>query len=1243
MSAMKDLPERVGPYRLLRELGSGGMGTVYLAADEEEGGEVALKVLDSALAGRQGFFQRFQREAQAGLRVEHDNVVRTLDYGFEMAGDEARCYLAMEYVEGRTLRELLQDLGVVPEALVRAIARQAVAGLAAIHAAGIVHRDVKPENVLITRDDRVRIMDLGVARVLDATQVLTQEGQFAGSIHYAAPEQFQGSAVGPGADLYALGVVLQELATGVNPFARETTAQVLQAHLHERPPEITDVAPDVSAFLAEVVAQLLEKEPARRFRSATSLLEVLEQGEDSEWWAERQEERRRRKSSLPRVPVRRETALHGREQDLALLAELWSKAKSGSGSTLLVEGEAGIGKSRLVDAFVQGLTAESCHVLYGSYSPAGGLGGLSDAVLGRFGAPRLEAALRQYLTVTPTLVPAFAALIRNEAPPEGAPSLQGDALHAVFVHLMRGLATEKPLLWIVEDLHFASVDTRRILLSLARAVEGHRVLLVVTSRPPVPEQEAALFARTGAFRRTALGRLGAKEVVQLIRDAFKNERLVEKLGLKITEKSDGVPFFVFEMIRGLKEGQFVTQLEDGSWVESKVIEKIDVPSAVKDLIDVRLGDLSKEHRDLVDVGAVHGYEFDPEIVAAVLERRPIAVLQDLAHVERRLGVIRAAGRRFRFDHHQIQEVVYTDMPQSLREGYHALLAEALESRAGAASKEPKDIDGALCVDLTEHFLAGNRGERALRYLDAALTHLEKGYVNERAIRLADSALAAPGLLAGEERVRVLLRRADRLDLLGRREPQRAAIDEALVLARASGDSQGEFDATVHLGVLCLLTGRHTEAREHHERQLALARQTGDRRREVQAMGNLGNVCQSLGSYAEALEHHGGALALAREIGDRRFEAQAIGNLGIVFHTLGRYAEALEHHGRSLALAREIGDRRLEGRTVGNLGTVLSSLGRLAEAREHYERRLALAREIGDRRGEAHASGGMGMIFSTLGRYAEARDHVERHLALAREIGNRQGEADATGHLGLVFYNLNRFAEAREHLERWLALAREIGDRRGEAVALVNLGPLHLALGNAALARRCLDESLALCRDIGARYPEGYALAGLADVADAEGDCAAAVRLLGESLPLRREIGHGDGVVDSLLAIADLRRRAGDATAARAALDEAIALAREQNRPAQVALSLALLATLPGSDAQAVQAALTALREAGEAGNTMQVRLLLWQATHDPAHLAEAKRQLDDLVEHAPPECREPMLTNVRLHREIVAAAREHLA
>ena len=242
-------------------------------------------------------------------------------------------------IAGNTLRGVLEQGSLsIPRAL--HYASEVADGLARAHEARIVHRDLKPENILITDDELVRIMDLGVAKLQEASVALTREGQFAGSILYAAPEQFGKDPVGPLADLYSLGVLLYELATGQNPFRDDNAASVIQAHLQLDPQRACERNPDISLFLSELIATLVAKAPGDRFASSAALLKLLEEGEKSEWWLERAQRLHATRSHLPRIQVPRETQLHARENNLATLRESWDLAKQGQGSTLLFEGEA---------------------------------------------------------------------------------------------------------------------------------------------------------------------------------------------------------------------------------------------------------------------------------------------------------------------------------------------------------------------------------------------------------------------------------------------------------------------------------------------------------------------------------------------------------------------------------------------------------------------------------------------------------------------------------------------------------------------------------------------------------------------------------------------------------------------------------------------------------------------------------------------------------------------------------------
>jgi len=1085
--------KQLGGYAIQSDLGTGGMGRVYLAetveavAGLEVGTRIALKVVHPHLLETPGYFKRFLQEAELGKRVRHPNVVRTFDADAIAIDGQHHHYMVMEYVEGKSLRALLRDLGMVPETLLREIALQTAAGLAAIHAAGVIHRDIKPENILITNDHEIRIMDLGVAKLQEATLAITRDGQFTGSVMYAAPEQFRLDDVGSAADLYALGVVLHELCTGDHPFRRDSAAASIDAQLKETPPRLGDLDSEVSEFLSECVATLLAKAPGDRFESAATLCDTLENGEQSTWWTEVAPKIRGATEHLPKIRVRRETKLYGRGEDVGVLRDAWERAKAGEGNTVLVEGEAGIGKTRLIDAMLRELVDEEHHVLYGCYPPSGGLGAISESVRGKFGEAQLASALTPYLAAAPSLVPSFAALVNHEAPPTNAQPLTGDALQTACVHLMHALAEERPLIWIIDDLHFAPKEGRDVVFSLARATAGHRVLVIATARPGVPEAEQAHLSRLDNFQRIALRRLGARDIVELLEDSFKSEALAEKLGIRIAKKSDGVPFFIFELIRGLKEGQFIKQLPDGSYAESQVIQEFEVPSAVKDLIEGRMSSLTEDQRAILDVGAVQGMSFEPALVAEVLEEKKVRVLRQIAEIERRHGLVRGEASRCVFDQNQIQEVLYRDLLPELRAEYHALLAEA---HAARCDHEPRGDDA---VFLAHHYLKGSQPKRAEPYLDAAFKFLASGYRNDRLLELMRLALGVPGLLEGTPRARMLLRFADRLHIVAQRDEQRRVIDEALALASTLDDAVLHADVLRANGSYLWSTGHAGDARDTFLRALEVAHDAGDRELEARATGSLGVAYWLLSRFAEAEEQSSRCAALARESGDRQTEARAAGNLGNVCASLGRHQDAAANFERSRALSAESGDRTQESNALGNLAGNCVVQGRYAQAKDSYERSVALARDIGYRQGESVGTGNLGNVLSLLGRFTEARHWAERGLALAHEIGSRRTEGYARHNLGEIAGATGDWAEACEMHAETCALRRELGQRGPVAETLVKLGRFEFLLDETERARNHWEEAWTIARETDS--PELIAAVRIEQARLDGGDVDTAVRAL----------------------------------------------------------------------------------------------------------------------------------------------------
>jgi len=1237
---------RLGPYQILAELGSGGMGRVYRAeltrdaAGLKRGAAVAVKVLHAHLLEREGFLKRFLREAQIGQTVEHENVVRCFDCDATLVNGQQQNFLVMEYVEGQTLRELLTELERVPEELCRHIGREVAKGLAAIHEAGVLHRDLKPENVLITPEHVVKVMDLGVARLEDEAVRLSQTGVFVGSVEYAAPEQFRSADGEPDgrADLHALGVLLYELGTGQHPYRDEDFSRVLRNILHETPRKAGELHPQLSPFYEEVVATLMAKDRRERFPSASRLSLALEQGEEGAWWTQRARALRDgTRRPLRRIRIPRDTALYGRQEDLARLQVLYEQARAGHGQVLLLEGEAGIGKTRLVDEFVGRLReqGEDLNLLFGSYPPGGAAtaaGAFSTAYREHFGAEGLERTLAGVLPETPLLVPAFAALLSGGGAPPGVPSLTKDSLQTVFVHATRALAAERTTIVMIDDLHFAPAEGRALFTSLAVACPGHRVLLVGTMRPGLPRDWVADLERLEHAHRATLPRLGPKDLFQLLEDSFRSERLARELGMQISLKCDGNPFFAFEIVRGLREGQFISQQPDGTWVTTRIIQDIRVPSSVLDLVGARVADLDDQERNLLDVAACHGFEFDPSLVGSVLGLPRIPALQAFGRIEKRHRLVRSVGRRYVFDHHQVQEALHGSLNDQLREEYHAALGEGLEAGAGPSP------DGTQCVELCRHFLCGARGAQALPYVEPALDHLERSHLLDPAIDLAGQVLGAAGLLEGRLRLELLLRHAEHLHRLGRREAEEAVLQEARALAQEEGMGALRGRAELALGRLCFQTGRGKEALPHMQRALEIARRLGSPADEAGAHIALGHLRRVQGRLEDARVEFEQGLALQRKAGSAVGEANACMSLGPVYAWLERHEDALAHATAALQIAHTLESPQLEAGANLNLGVVWRARGDVDRSVAHQERALELCHQIGDRTTETAATVNLANSLLTRRRLEEARVRFEQGLVLCREIGHREFEANALLGLGGVLLGLGRFAEALEQYRRQLEIVREIGDQVGELYALSAIGRSNLALGRREQAQEHGARCLALAREVGERDREAVALCELAAVAHERGDEDAAAGLLGHGLDLLRELGQEHDLADAVVLLGTIRREAGDEAGARVALREALDLLRNQGRRAEVPSSLALLVCLGEVPAEEAEAALA---EAAEGGESPTVYFVLWQATGKHEHLAEAKRLLDYRVEHVPEEYRESMLKNVRLNREIMGAWAEH--
>ena len=260
-------------YEIIEHVGSGGMADVYKAHDRILDRIVAVKILHAQLASDEEFLRRFQQEAQGAARLSHPNIVSIYDVG----EDKNRHYIIMEYIAGETLKTLIQREGPLSVDLSLRIAREIACALAHAHANHLVHCDIKPHNILVTSDGRVKVADFGIARAITST-TMTYDGNVVGSVHYFSPEQAKGTKITPKSDVYSLGIVLYEMLTGRLPFHGETTVSVALKHLQEEPLALRQIDGHIPPIVEAIVLKALTKDPEER-PDSFELIEDIVQAE----------------------------------------------------------------------------------------------------------------------------------------------------------------------------------------------------------------------------------------------------------------------------------------------------------------------------------------------------------------------------------------------------------------------------------------------------------------------------------------------------------------------------------------------------------------------------------------------------------------------------------------------------------------------------------------------------------------------------------------------------------------------------------------------------------------------------------------------------------------------------------------------------------------------------------------------------------------------------------------------------
>lgn len=913
-------------FEITAELGRGGTGIVYCAHDIALDRDVAVKVLSQLNLSEPGK-EKLIGEAQAIAKMNHPNIVAVHDVG---ETDESP-YIVMEYVEGQNLHDASPK---VVEDIVE-IAAQICLALDHAHSHGIVHRDLKPENIIVDADGTAKLMDFGIARSMASR--LTSEGQVVGTVFYLAPEIALGQQYDGRADLYSLGVMLYELVTGRLPFADGDPVAVISQHLHASvvPPRAKN--PEVPPLLDTLIVQLMSKDPDGRPSTAAETHRMLERENllDPEAMGEREV------LVLDRIVRGR---FVGRDQELSEARSLWSEAVAGEGQMLLVSGDPGVGKTRLMRELSTHVEITGGRALVGFCYEEGGAPYAPFAQVLRkalragnkngFHLPNF--VLADLLDLAPELKPYYPDVPAN---PGLEPDAEQQRLFENVVAFCSEVSEAAPLLLVLEDVHWADSGSLSLMRHLARRIRRKPMLMLATYREieldaARPFREVMLtLNRERLARRMKLNRLSVEQTAALLSVIFQDEISQEFLD-GIYHETEGNPFFIEEVCKALLEEGQVFHTEDG-W-DRLDMDEMEIPQSVRDVVQARAAKLPQPFQEALTLAAILGREFDFDTLveaSGLDEDTLIEALEAAEDAQLIQEVSGEGGATFSFVHALIPSTLVESVRTLRRRKLHERAAEAIES------SHPEDYES-----LAQHYEeAGDEG-KALSYYTRAAERASAAFSNHDAQSHFEAAL---------DLVRVDQDRAELLSELGVVLARQGQFDLALVTWRDAIALFRSFDQEERIAWCFARMTRAYSIADDWSGGLEVAKQglseVGDAVDSAALADLLHEAARAYffkGYEEEATPLCLRALQMSEATGAIDVQAEALITIGIFQQP--PVQEAISNLEAAVQLSSEYELPVAEARARNNLASVLGpSVGDIESARKHLLKAAELARMTGN--------------------------------------------------------------------------------------------------------------------------------------------------------------------------------------------------------------------------------------------------------------------------------------------------------
>jgi serine/threonine protein kinase/tetratricopeptide (TPR) repeat protein len=1095
--------QTISNFKIIKKLGEGGMGVVYKAEDIKLERPVAIKFLPREIAAQDDVKKRFKIEARAAAALNHPNIGTI--HQIEEVDD--KMFIVMEFVDGQELGQFVKTQGLVQidDAINYAI--QIAEGLQAAHKKGIVHRDIKGANIMLTENGQIKIMDFGLAKLSGQTQ-FTKEGMTVGTMAYMSPEQAQGRSVDQRTDIWSFGVVFYEMLTGQVPFRGDYEQAILYSIINEELEPIPDLQGGGDQGLQQLVRKALAKDPEDRYREMEEVLIDLRAIIGATMSKDFGKPVVLKESSniFENIPT-----MVGREVQEGMMGDVFDTAAQGQARLLCITGEPGIGKTTLTEDFLLTLRSKKQLSFIARGRCSERLAG-TEAYLPLLEA--LESMMRNGLAsqVRPIMKRLAPTWFFRIAPPqsgdatdiqlaEDARAASQERMKRELFAFLRELSRSNTVVFFFDDVHWADISTVDLLSYLGTRGDDLKMLTIVTYRPselllaehPFIGVKRELQGR-GICEEIALDFLGQDDIAQYLDIEFPGHSFPLELIDFVHARTEGNPLFLSNVLGYLQNEGAIIDQEGWQLVRSLSDIEDDIPQSIRSMIARKMDQLDDTNKRLLTTAAVQGAEFHAAVVADAMDADEVDIEESLERLQQVHAFVRKVGEeelpdgsltlRYSFVHALYQNSLYEGLAPARRAKMSAAVATSL------ANHYQDDIT-AVAGELGMLYESAREFAKASDSFVQAATKATKVYAVHEALELYTRGITCAKKLKDIERDRRLLTLEMGLAhvymAMSRFEDTVKSCERAERAAEAAGMVEERIKAICVKADVLFNLKRIDEMRSEGERAMELARSVDSKVGMASAESVVASSGICLGELEEAGPLYEHAIPILQQAGLPEHTLVSVTIAG------ARHAWQMENKEahRILRIAIDRGHESGFGFVI-DFGLFMQAMvfgnqGQMSEAFNSLNEANRLAELNQDAYWLARLPNTFGWLYRELGDHEKAHDLNLSNVEPAMESGMTEGAANAHVNLGIDYLSLGEPERALEHLQAaekifgediWFRWRYNI---RLQAV----MAQYWIAKGDLTMARKYADKSEELSRVHRSKKHRAWALKILGDVSQLE--------------------------------------------------------------------------------------------------------------------------------------------------------------